>query len=68
MTAVESLTPRQRETLQMIAEGANMKEIASAMQVGPKTAEYHRAALMKALKLWDVPGLVRLAVRAGLIE
>ncbi len=61
------LTPRQREILQMIAEGHSTKEIAHRLELSVKTVETHRAAIMKRLDIHDVPGLVRYAIRAGLI-
>ena len=64
---LEKLTDRQREILQLIAEGQNTKEIAEILKVSPKTVEYHRMKLMTALDVYDVPGLVRFALRVGLI-
>lgn len=61
------LTPRQREILQLIAEGKNTKEIAYLLNVSVKTVETHRAQLMDRLQIHDVAGLVRYAMRAGLI-
>lgn len=66
--ALESLSPRQRETLQLIAEGKRPGEIASAMGIGIKTVESFRLQLMKRLDIRDVPGLVRFAIRKGLIQ
>ncbi|MFL9926029.1 response regulator transcription factor [Herbaspirillum lusitanum] len=65
-TPVEVLTPRQREILQLIAEGNNTKEIAYQLNVSAKTIETHRAQLMERLSIRDVPGLVRYAIRTGL--
>ena len=65
---LEQLTGRQREILQLIAEGQNTKQIAKILKVSPKTVEYHRMKLMAGLNLHDVPGLVRYAVRVGLIS
>ena len=62
-----TLTGRQREILQLIAEGKNTKSIGVRLQISPKTVEYHRMKLMEALNVHDVPGLVRLAVRLGMI-
>jgi DNA-binding NarL/FixJ family response regulator len=62
------LTSRQREILQMIAEGKGTKEIAYLLNVSVKTVETHRAQLMERLDIHDVPGLVRFAIRAGLIS
>ena len=64
---LEKLTARQREILQLISEGQNTKQIADILQVSPKTVEYHRTKLMHSLNLHDIPGLVRFALRVGLI-
>jgi DNA-binding CsgD family transcriptional regulator len=64
---LEPLTIRQREILLLIAEGQNTKQIAEILKVSPKTVEYHRMKLMNCLKVHDIPGLVRLALREGLI-
>jgi DNA-binding NarL/FixJ family response regulator len=61
------LTPRQREILQLIAEGKANKEIAADLNLSVKTVEAHRAQLMDRLGIHDVAGLVRLAIRAGLV-
>ena len=66
--ALEHLTPRQREILQLIAEGKNTKEIAALLSVSIKTVETHRAQLIDRLDIHDVPGLVRHAIRKGLIS
>ncbi|MBI2947819.1 MAG: response regulator transcription factor [Verrucomicrobia bacterium] len=58
---LEYLTPRQREILQLIAEGRNTKEIAAVTRLSAKTVEFHRAQLMDRLDIHDVPGLVRYA-------
>jgi DNA-binding NarL/FixJ family response regulator len=67
-TPLEQLTSRQREILQLLAEGQTTKAIASILKVRDKTVEYHRAKLMEALKIFDIPGLVRFAMRTGLIS
>jgi DNA-binding NarL/FixJ family response regulator len=64
----ERLTPRQREILQLIAEGKTTKEIANILTISVKTAEMHRAQLMERLDIHDVAGLVRYAIRIGLID
>ena len=64
---LEQLTDRQREVLQLIAEGQNTKGIAELLMVSPKTVEYHRMKLMDCLNVHDIPGLVRFALRVGLI-
>jgi DNA-binding NarL/FixJ family response regulator len=63
----EQLTGRQREILQLIAEGRNTKQIGETLKVSPKTVEYHRMKLMNCLNVHDIPGLVRFALRVGLI-
>jgi DNA-binding NarL/FixJ family response regulator len=65
---LEQLTSRQREILQLLAEGQTTKAIASVLKVSDKTVEYHRVKLMAALKIFDIPGLVRFAMRTGLIS
>jgi DNA-binding NarL/FixJ family response regulator len=65
---LEKLTERQREILQLIAEGQTTKAIGLILKVSPKTVEYHRAKLMESLKIYDIPGLVRFALQAGLIS
>ncbi|MEM8530860.1 MAG: response regulator transcription factor [Chloroflexota bacterium] len=65
--ALEQLTPRQREVLQLVAEGHTVKEIAQILQISVKTVETHRAQLMERLDIHDVAGLVRYAIRVGLV-
>lgn len=60
------LTDRQREILQLIAEGNSTKDIARRLDLSIKTIETHRAQLMDRLNIHDVPGLVRYAIRHGL--
>lgn len=62
----ERLTPRERELLQLIASGKNTKEIASLLQVSPKTIENQRQAIMKKLDLYSIAELTKYAVREGL--
>jgi DNA-binding NarL/FixJ family response regulator len=64
---LEQLTSRQREILQLVAEGQNTKQIGEILKLSPKTVEYHRMKLMDGLKVYDIPGLVRFALRVGLI-
>jgi DNA-binding NarL/FixJ family response regulator len=64
---IDRLTDRQREILQLIAEGQTTKAIALILKVSPKTVEYHRMQLMQSLKIYDIPGLVRFALRERLI-
>ncbi|MGD0262413.1 MAG: response regulator [Verrucomicrobiota bacterium] len=63
----EQLTARQREILQLIADGQTTKAIALTLKVSDKTVEYHRAKLMQQLNIFDIPGLVRFALQSGLI-
>jgi len=66
--SLERLTPRQREILQLIAERHSTKEIAQILGISVKTVETHRAQLMDRLTIHDVPGLVRFAIRTGLVS
>jgi DNA-binding NarL/FixJ family response regulator len=66
--SLELLTPRQREILQLIAEGNSTKEIAANLNLSAKTVETHRAQLMERLDIYDVASLVRFALREGLIQ
>jgi DNA-binding NarL/FixJ family response regulator len=65
---LEEITPRQREVLQLVAEGHSSKEIAQILKSSVKTVEAHRANLMGRLDIHDVAGLVRYAVRHGLVS
>jgi DNA-binding NarL/FixJ family response regulator len=67
-SVLASLSPRQREVLQLVAEGRSTKEIATILEIGVKTVETHRAQLMERLQIFDVAGLVRFAVRTGLVS
>lgn len=67
-TTPEPLTPRQREILRLIAEGNTTKQIAALLNVSVKTVETHRAQIMERLDIRDIPGLVRYAVRHGLVD
>jgi len=57
------LTPRERQIVQLIAEGSSTKEVAQALKISVKTAENHRTNLMRKLKVTSVTGLVRYAIR-----
>lgn len=65
---LEQLTARQREVLQSIAEGRNTKQIAADLDISVKTVESHRLLLMERLNIHNVPGLVRYAIRRGLVS
>ena len=64
----EALTPRERQVLQLIAEGKKTREIASLLGVSVKTAESHRGNIMAKLEIRDTAGLVRYAIRCGYSE
>jgi DNA-binding NarL/FixJ family response regulator len=63
----ERLTARQREVLQLVAEGDTTKEIARKLNLSVKTVEMHRSQLMASLDIHDIAGLVRYAIRMGVI-
>ena len=67
-SSLEALTLRQREVLQMIAEGKTTREIARALEVSVKTIETHRSAVMARLGIFDVAGLVMFAARNNLVS
>jgi len=62
------LTPRQREILVLIGEGCSTRDIAQRLGLSVKTVETHRAQLMDRLDIHDLAGLVRYAVRVGLVS
>ncbi len=62
------LTPREREVLQLIVEGRTMQEIAGVLEISVKTVETHRYRLMDKLNIHHVTGLVRYAMRIGLLQ
>ncbi len=66
--SIKTLTPRMREIVQLIAEGRSTKEIAFLLNLSVKTIETHRMHLMARLDLHDVAGVVRYALRTGLIS
>lgn len=63
-----ALTVRQREVLQLVAEGRSMREIGLRLNLSVKTIETHRAELMRRLDIFDVAGLTRYAVRHGIVS
>jgi DNA-binding CsgD family transcriptional regulator len=65
---LEQLTFRQREILQLVAKGQNTKQIADLLRISVKTVEAHRLQLMRRLKIDNIPGLVRFAIRTGLVS
>ena len=64
---VAALSPRERQVVRLIAEGKSTKQIAELLKISVKTAEFHRARLMEKLNIHDTAGLVRYAIREGLI-
>ena len=63
----DPLTLRQREVLLLVVQGKTTKQIAGLLNIRPKTAGFHRARLMKKLNIHDTAGLVRYAIRHGLV-
>lgn len=64
---IDALTLRQREVLRLVAEGNSTKQIATRLGLSAKTVEAHRAAIMERLDIHDLAGLVRFAIRSGLV-
>jgi DNA-binding NarL/FixJ family response regulator len=64
---VEPLTPRERQVLQLVAEGKSTKQIAELLKISAKTAEFHRGRVMDKLNIHDTAGVVRYAIRQGLV-
>jgi two-component system response regulator NreC len=67
-TPADPLTPREREVLQLVAEGKTTKEIACLLDLSVKTAETHRTKIMRKLEIHQTAGLVRYAIRRGLVQ
>ena len=65
---IASLTPRQREVLQLLAEGRSAKEIAASLGISARTAEFHKYQMMEKLNLHSSAELIRFAVQHGLLE
>jgi DNA-binding NarL/FixJ family response regulator len=66
-TPLEMLTNRQQQVLRLVAEGSSTKQVAGKLGLSAKTVEAHRGAIMSRLGIHDLAGLVRFAIRAGLI-
>jgi len=64
----DPLTPRERQVLQLIAEGHSSKQIAAVLNISVNTAETHRNRILEKLDIHEVAGLVRYAIRRGLIQ
>ena len=65
---LDGLTPRQREILQLVAEGKSTKDVARLLNLSVKTVEAHRGQIMTRLEIHDLAGLVRYAIRTGLVS
>jgi DNA-binding NarL/FixJ family response regulator len=65
---VVSLTPRQREVLQLLAEGRSAKEIAASLSISARTVEFHKYQLMETLGLHTNAELTHFAIKHGLVE
>ncbi len=65
---LSTLTPRQRQILKLVAEGNSTKEIAYSLQISIKTVDAHRGEIMRRLHIYNVPDLVRFAMRHGLVS
>lgn len=61
------LSLRERQVVQLVAEGKSTKQIAETLQISAKTAEFHRGRVMKKLSIHETAGLVRYAIRTGLV-
>jgi DNA-binding NarL/FixJ family response regulator len=66
--ADDGLTPRQREILQLVAEGKSTKDVARLLDLSVKTVEAHRGQIMQRLEIHDLASLVRYAIRTGLVS
>jgi DNA-binding NarL/FixJ family response regulator len=67
-SSLMDLTPRQREVLQLVAEGKSTKEVAILLKVSVKTVEFHKARLMEQLELHSTPALIKFAIAEGLVS
>ena len=65
---IDSLTPRQREVLQLLAEGRSAKEIAASLEISARTVEFHKYQMMEALDLHTNAELIHFAIKHGLVE
>jgi DNA-binding NarL/FixJ family response regulator len=68
LSAVDRLTPREREVLQLIVEGNSNSEIARKLKVSQKTVEKHRGNLMSKLEVHDTASIVRFAIKHDLVH
>ena len=65
---IGSLTPRQREVLQLVAEGRSAKQIASSLEISARTVEFHKYQMMESLGIHSNAELVHFAIKHGLVE
>ena len=65
---INSLTPRQREVLQLVAEGRSAREIGSVLKISPRTVEYHKYRLMEDMNLRTSAELIRFAIKHGIVS
>jgi DNA-binding CsgD family transcriptional regulator len=65
---LDSLSPREKEIMQLIAEEYTSNEIAEMLLISERTVEKHRASLMEKLKVRNIAGLARMAIKYGLID
>ena len=66
--SIQPLSDREKEVLTLLAEGHTSREIGETLDISSRTAEHHRARIMRKLKINDIPGLVRYAIRNGLVD
>jgi RNA polymerase sigma factor (sigma-70 family) len=67
-SAFDGLSPRERQVLKLVVEGRTSKEIAAIVGVKPSSIDTYRSRLMTKLEINDIPSLVRLAIRHGLVK
>lgn len=65
---IEALSPREEEVLILLAQGHSSKEMSGILNISSRTVEHHRARLMEKLKIYDIAGLTRYAIRMGLVD
>jgi RNA polymerase sigma factor (sigma-70 family) len=66
--ALDALSPREREVLKLVVDGKTSKEIAAIVGVKPSSIDTYRSRIMAKLEVGDLPGLVRFAIRHGVIK
>ena len=68
VSPLEALTSREREILQLVAEGKTSQEIGERLSISPKTVDTYRSRLMRKIGVEDVAGLVKFAIQHGVIS